>query len=349
MSGLFVHDIHKSFQGQVVLAGVSFQQEPGEILAVLGPSGCGKSTLLSIIAGLITPDSGRVAWDGQDLAGVPPHKRGFGLMFQDYALFPHMNVSGNVSFGLRMEGQSREVVLQSVVETLKLVGLSGFESRDVHTLSGGEQQRVALARALAPQPKLLMLDEPLGSLDRALREQLLEDLRAIIQRARQTTLYVTHDQEEAYALADRIVVMRAGEVAQIGTPQQIYRQPANAFVARFVGLNNLVVGQAQGDWIDTSLGKFPLQNPASGPIQVLLRPDTARFYDDRSDLVGRVKDVVFRGETCVVRIKAGPQELALSFELPSCENLPLAGDEVHFSIQSEDGLQWFPLEKYEPD
>ena len=341
MSGLSVKEIHKAYEGKDVLAGVSFQLDYGEVVALLGPSGCGKSTLLSIIAGLTVPERGQVAWDGEDLSSVPPHKRGFGLMFQDYALFPHMNVRGNVFFGLRMEGRPRDAIERVVSETLDLVGLPGFETRDVHTLSGGEQQRVALARALAPQPKLLMLDEPLGSLDRALREQLLEDLREIIRRTQQTTLYVTHDQEEAYALADRIVVMRAGKVAQIGTPQKIYNHPETAFVARFVGLSNLVPGDAHGEWATTSLGKFLLESPAQGSVKVLLRPDTARLNDDQSNLSGRVTEVVFRGESCVVRMKVGPEELLLSFELPTCEELPTIGDQVLFSIDSKGGLQWF--------
>jgi ABC-type Fe3+/spermidine/putrescine transport system ATPase subunit len=349
MSGLSVAGIHKTFAGKPVLAGVSFDQSPGEVLAVLGPSGCGKSTLLSIIAGLVLPEHGKVIWDGQDLSGIPPHKRNFGLMFQDYALFPHMNVRANVAFGLRMHGLPKGVVEKTVAETLDLVGLPGFDSRDVHTLSGGEQQRVALARALALQPNVLMLDEPLGSLDRALREQLLEDLREIIRRAQQTTLYVTHDQEEAYTLADRIVVMRAGKVVQIGTPQQIYQQPNSAFVARFVGLNNLLPGKARGSEVRTSLGVFPLASPAQGPVQVLLRPDAARFGDQHTDLTGEVTEVVFRGETCLVRISAGEEKQPLSFELSSNEAIPQAGDRVQFSIDPGPGLAWFTMEQDELD
>jgi len=347
MSGLSVSGIHKTFEGKTVLAGVSFDQSPGEVLAVLGPSGCGKSTLLSIIAGLVLPEQGKVIWDGQDLSGIPPHKRNFGLMFQDYALFPHMNVRANVAFGLRMQGLPKDVVEKTVAETLDLVGLPGFDSRDVHTLSGGEQQRVALARALAPQPNVLMLDEPLGSLDRALREQLLEDLREIIRQAQQTTLYVTHDQEEAYTLADRIVVMRAGKVVQIGTPQQIYQQPNSAFVARFVGLNNLLPGKARGSEVRTSLGVFRLTSPAQGPVQVLLRPDAARFGDEYTDLTGEVTEVVFRGETCLVRISAGEEKHPLSFELSSNKAIPQAGDRVQFSIDPGPGLAWFTMEQDE--
>ncbi len=344
MSGLSVNSIYKSYEGKEVLTGISFQQEPGEVLAVLGPSGCGKSTLLSVIAGLTPPDRGLVSWDGRDLSDVPPHKRSFGLMFQDYALFPHMNVGSNVAFGLRMQGLPRAAVERTVAETLEMVGLPGFDARDVNNLSGGEQQRVALARVLAPQPKLLMLDEPLGSLDRALREQLLEDLRTIIRRAKQTTLYVTHDQEEAYALADRIVVMRAGEVVQVGTPQQIYHHPNSAFVARFVGLNNLLAGEASGDRVLTALGEFPLQSPAQGAVQVLLRPDTAQLNPSNPDLSGRVTEVVFRGETSLVRMRVGEEGLNLSFELPSSQHLPSAREEVHFSIDPGQGLQWFPAE-----
>ena len=349
MSGLSVKGLYKSFEGKPVLAGVGFDQRPGEVLAVLGPSGCGKSTLLSMIAGLVVPDQGEVFWDGQDLSGVPAHQRNFGLMFQDYALFPHMNVRANVAFGLRMKRIPKDVVERTVAETLNLVGLPGFDSRDVHTLSGGEQQRVALARALAPQPNLLMLDEPLGSLDRALREQLLDDLREIIRRAQQTTLYVTHDQEEAYALADRIVVMRAGTVVQTGTPQQIYQEPNSAFVARFVGLNNLLIGEAKGDTISTPLGTFPLQSPANGPVQVLLRPDAARIGDPTAGLDGEVTEVVFRGETCLVRMTAGEGSYPLSFELSSQQVIPAAGDRVQFSIDAGSGLAWFPTGQDEPD
>jgi thiamine transport system ATP-binding protein len=344
MSALSISDIYKSYQGKAVLSGVGFDQNLGEVLAVLGPSGCGKSTLLSIIAGLTIPDQGRVSWDGQDLVEVPPHQRGFGLMFQDYALFPHLKVGSNIAFGLRMQAATRERIDQIVSETLDLVGLPGFEERDVNSLSGGEQQRVALARALAPQPRLLMLDEPLGSLDRALRETLLADLRQVIRRAQQTTLYVTHDQEEAYALADRIVVMRAGKVVQIGTPQEIYNQPNSAFVARFVGLSNLLAGEAQGEWVSTALGQFPLKSPADGPVQVLLRPDAARLGDQHSALKGQVTEVVFKGENCLVRMKTSQDGPGLSFVLPCDQELPLAGEQVAFSIDPGDGLQWFPQE-----
>ncbi len=343
MSGLEVQAITKTFQpGVPVLSGISFSQEVGEIVAVLGPSGCGKSTLLSIIAGLLEPDSGTVRWNGKDLRGVPPHQRGFGLMFQDYALFPHMRVRDNVAFGLRMQGAAREAMDTRVAETLEMVGLPGFGERDVHQLSGGEQQRVALARAIAPNPGLLMLDEPLGSLDRNLRQQLLEDLRQIVRSAHQTTLYVTHDQDEAFSLADRLVVMRAGQIMQTGTPQEIYRQPACAFVARFVGLTNLVPGEAQGGQVETPLGNFPLAEPANGPVQILLRPDAARWVDGADALSGKVEEVIFQGETTRVHLSAAGG-IQLHFDLPSAAALPPVGEQITFSLDRETGVQAFPV------
>jgi thiamine transport system ATP-binding protein len=208
-------------------------------VTVLGPSGSGKSTLLRVVTGLQPPDSGRVLLDGRDLASVPPHRRGIGLVFQDHALFHHRDVAGNVGFGLRMRGDSSAEIEQRVHELLDLVGLSGLEHRSVATLSGGEQQRVALARALAPEPRVLLLDEPLGSLDRRLRDRLLDDLARIFEQLTVTALYVTHDQAEAFALGDRVAVMRAGRIVQIGTADQLWGRPADEDVAHFLGLANV--------------------------------------------------------------------------------------------------------------
>jgi ABC-type Fe3+/spermidine/putrescine transport system ATPase subunit len=216
---LEIRHLCKSYPDGWALHDVSFTVEEGENLCLLGPSGCGKTTLLRLIAGLETPDSGQVLVDGEDVTPVSPHLRGFGLMFQEYALFPHKDVFGNVAFGLQMQGLSRDPVTARVTEVLELVGLVGFERRDVNQLSGGERQRVALARSLAPQPRLLMLDEPLGALDRALRERLMDELPDILRRAGVTAITVTHDQEEAFALADRVVLMRAGRVVGGGLPE----------------------------------------------------------------------------------------------------------------------------------
>ncbi|MBK9180430.1 MAG: ABC transporter ATP-binding protein [Acidimicrobiales bacterium] len=212
----------------------------GEVVCVLGPSGCGKSTLLRAVAGLEAPAAGQVRWDGDDLAGVPPHRRGFGLMFQEHALFPHRDVGGNVGFGLRMQRRPAVEIDRRVAELLDLVGLPGTQRREVGALSGGEQQRVALARALAPAPRLLMLDEPFGSLDRPLRERLTVEVGALLRRLGTTALHVTHDHDEAFALADRLVVLRSGGVEQVGRPQELWSRPATAFVARFLGLANVL-------------------------------------------------------------------------------------------------------------
>jgi ABC-type Fe3+/spermidine/putrescine transport system ATPase subunit len=261
MAGLELFDIYKSFGATQAVRGVSFEVAEREIIALLGPSGCGKSTVLALIAGLETPDSGDVRWDGISLLDTPPHLRGFGLMFQDFALFPHMSVLDNVAYGLRMARLPPGQVPLRVAEMLELVGLPGFEGRDVNTLSGGEQQRVALARSLAPHPRLLMLDEPLGSLDRNLRERLVLDLRTILRRMQQTAIYVTHDQEEAFVLADRVAVMNAGRIEQMDTPQSVYRRPASAFVARFLGFTNLLPGYSQQKdgraTIETKIGTLP--------------------------------------------------------------------------------------------
>ncbi|HET7377901.1 MAG TPA: ABC transporter ATP-binding protein, partial [Anaerolineae bacterium] len=237
---LKIDRIYKSFNRKAILSDISFEVNKSEIVCLLGPSGCGKTTLLRIIAGLETADSGTVTFDGIDLREVPIHQRGFGLMFQDFALFPHKNVWDNVIFGLRMQNLNQNQIRQQAAAALELVGLSGFETREVNELSGGEQQRVALARSLAPHPKFLMLDEPLGSLDRKLREELMIELRRILKQAQLTSVYVTHDQQEAFAIADRVVIMNVGHIEQSGTPSTVYNQPATEFVARFLGLPNLI-------------------------------------------------------------------------------------------------------------
>ncbi len=232
---LRVEDLAVRFGEQAALDGVSLSLEDGEVVGVLGPSGSGKSTLLRVIAGLQRPDRGRVLLDDRDLAGVPPHQRGIAMVFQDHALFDHRDVWGNVAFGLRMRGDPQAQIDRRVHELLGLVGLSGLERRSIATLSGGEQQRVALARALAPEPRVLLLDEPLGSLDRRLRDRLLDDLEALFAGLRVTALYVTHDQGEAFALGDRIAVLRDGRIAQVGTPNGVWARPADEDVARFLG------------------------------------------------------------------------------------------------------------------
>ncbi|MFO7548134.1 MAG: ABC transporter ATP-binding protein [Acidimicrobiia bacterium] len=225
----------KRFDGTAALDGTWLDVADGEVVAVLGPSGCGKSTLLRVIAGLETLDAGTVHWDGVDLTGVPVHQRRFGLMFQGYALFPHKTVSGNVGFGLRMLGLEKAEVDRTVAEALAWVGLEDVAGRRVDALSGGEQQRVALARTLAPAPRLVMLDEPIGALDRTLRERLIEEIGDLLRQRGSTAIYVTHDHAEAETVADRVAVMRAGRIVQAGLLEEIRARPADEWVAGFVG------------------------------------------------------------------------------------------------------------------
>lgn len=233
---LNVLKVSKRFGATVALDELSLDVADDEIIAILGPSGCGKSTLLRVIAGLETPDAGVVRWNGQDLAEVPVHQRAFGLMFQDLALFPHRDVKANVAFGLRMARWSREATEARVAEVLDWVDLARFGERDIDGLSGGEAQRVALARTLAPRPRLVMLDEPLGALDRLLRERLVSEVRGVLKQARTPSIYVTHDHAEAEGVADRVAIMRDGRVVQIGSLPDIRSQPCDEWVAGFVGV-----------------------------------------------------------------------------------------------------------------
>lgn len=234
---LVLEQIHKVFEdGSLVLDDINLRLEQGTKLSVLGPSGSGKTTLLRLIAGLDIPDSGRIIFDGQSLAGCPPHKRNFGMMFQEFALFPHLNVFDNIAFGLKMKGMAKPEIEGRVREMLGMTGLQGFENRDVNALSGGERQRVALARTLAPQPRLLMLDEPLSSLDRVLRKRLLTDLTHILSRLNMTTIFVTHDHEEAFAAGrDLVIVMNQGRIEQKGSPEQLVHNPRNQWIKDFLG------------------------------------------------------------------------------------------------------------------
>lgn len=285
-----------SFGGRCALDAVNLEVAAHETVCLLGPSGSGKSTLLRVVAGLQQPDAGRTFLDGQEQTGVPPHRRQVGLMFQDHQLFPQRDVGGNVSFGLRMRRAERRATEERVTGLLDLVGLPGAQRRAVTALSGGEQQRVALARALAPQPRLLMLDEPLGQLDRGLRERLVVELRALFARLRTTVLAVTHDQGEAFVLADRVVVMNEGRIAQAGTPLEVWQRPASEFVARFLGFDNVVPASVHGDAADTPWGKLPVPDGTpAGSCRLLLRPSGVRLTAVEDGLPCTVEARTFRG------------------------------------------------------
>ncbi|MET9959733.1 ABC transporter ATP-binding protein [Streptomyces sp. NPDC006326] len=297
------------FGERAVVDSVDLRVAEHETVCVLGPSGSGKSTLLRVVAGLQPLSSGRVLLGGADQERVPVHRRGVGLMFQDHQLFPHRDVAGNVAFGLRMRGSARGAAYgDRVAGLLELVGLPGAQRRSVSSLSGGEQQRVALARALAPSPRLLMLDEPLGQLDRGLRERLVVELRELFSRLGTTVLAVTHDQGEAFALADRVVVMRNGRIAQAGTPLEVWQRPASEFVARFLGFENVVPATVSGGAAVTAWGKVPVPAGApEGERRLLIRPAGVVLVGD--GLHCEVLSRTFRGTHVALRLRpeAGPE------------------------------------------
>jgi ABC-type Fe3+/spermidine/putrescine transport system ATPase subunit len=309
---LEVINLHKSYEGAPLLCGISFTVAEDETICLLGPSGSGKSTLLRIIAGLESPEQGSVRWEGQDLASIPAHRRGFGLVFQDYALFPHLNVIDNVAFGLKMLDLPREEIELRVTNVLEKVNLSGFENRRVTELSGGEQQRVALARALAPKPHLLMLDEPLGAMDRNLRERLIEELRQILHASHIPAVYVTHDQEEAFTVADRILLLHDGEIVRDGSPQAVWNNPGSAWAARFLDVGNVIEGvinaSAGALQIETSAGVFELAcghaHKVGEHINILIRPQGVR-RNVEGNLHGVVSDAVFHQDRFKVTLESG--------------------------------------------
>lgn len=286
---LDVRDATVIYGDVMALDGVSIEVADGETLAVVGPSGSGKSTLLRAVAGLEPLAAGSISAGGVRLDNLATHQRDLGLTFQDHALFPQLDVAGNIAFGLRMQRWSASRQRERVGELLALMGLSGFQRRAVHELSGGEAQRVALARALAPEPRLLMLDEPFGSLDRILREQLTGELRRLLDELGQTALHVTHDQEEAFALADRVAVLRSGRLEQVGRPEELWAQPATPFVAAFVGHHNRWTVTVDDDgrlrWGDAVLGTHPAFEQGGG---LVVAPVAAVSIDDAGPVVGRV-------------------------------------------------------------
>jgi thiamine transport system ATP-binding protein len=308
---LVVEHVTVAYGDQVALEDVDLAVGAGEIVGVLGPSGSGKSTLLRAIAGLEPLVGGRVLRDGVDLAGVAPQHRGLGLMFQDHTLFPHRDVLGNVAFGPRMRGASRADAEEQASAMLGLMGLGGYERRRITELSGGEQQRVALARALAPAPALLMLDEPLGALDRHLRERLVEDLGVLFRELGQSVLVVTHDHDEAFGLADRVAILHAGRVEQIDRPAELWQRPATEFAAAFLGWN--VVTLQDG-----------------GPRRVAIRPDALRL-DARGTIAGVVRARTFRRDHWSVRIAIRGGEQAVDVVVRDREP-PSSGDEVRLAV-----------------
>jgi iron(III) transport system ATP-binding protein len=352
MSQLSLQNLSKNFGATKAVADVSIAVERGEFFGLLGPSGCGKTTTLRIIAGLESPDIGVVDFEGRELTGVPPERRGFGMVFQNYALFPHLNVFENVAFGLRArygrgtspavrEGSSTAAIDERVNQALDLVQLPGFGKRRVDELSGGQQQRVAIARAIAIEPSLLLFDEPLSNLDVALREDTRRELRALVNRLDLTAVYVTHDQEEAFALCDRIAVMSEGRVQQVGAPRELYDSPANVFVARFLGRNNLIRAMrltssndavtkfktvAGGHVLTVAASHDQLMHlPVNKPCLLAIRPEAIEIHqpetgaESDNQLAARIEHLEFSGPTTTITVDANGLKL---------ESLLLAADDL---------------------
>jgi len=299
-------DLHKTFGSLHALDGLDLALEPGELIALLGPSGCGKTTALRVLAGLEDADSGQVLVNGRDITALPANRRDMGMVFQAYSLFPHLTALQNVEFGLKLRGRPGGDRRRQATAMLDLVGIGPLADRYPHQLSGGQQQRVALARALAIRPQVLLLDEPLSALDAKVRVQLRDEIKRIQTEVGTTTLFVTHDQEEALAVADRVGVMRAGRLEQLGTPADVYLRPATAFVADFVGLSNRLPGRLDGDGVVVLGTRLPLVSPAGqGPdVIALVRPESIEVVPD-ADGSGQVLTVSFLGPTSRVTVQVG--------------------------------------------
>ncbi|VEN72712.1 polyamine transporter subunit; ATP-binding component of ABC superfamily [Candidatus Desulfarcum epimagneticum] len=308
--GLAVERISKKFGEEHVVRDVSLHVAPGEFFTLLGPSGCGKTTLLRMIAGLELPDSGKTTLGGKDITSLPASRRHLNMVFQSYALFPHLNVFDNVAFGLRSRKFPKDEVSRRVRERLEMLDLGKMESRRPHQLSGGQRQRVALARALVNEPEALLLDEPMSALDARLRARVQVDLRRLQKKLGQTFVMVTHDQGEAMAVSDRIAVMRDGEIIQSGTPEDVYDNPRTRFVAEFLGDANLIHGRFSNGVFETKMGAFLMsETPPWTRGMAAIRPEWIRIRDARPEKNGlevTVKDVVYRGAWLDIRVEPGP-------------------------------------------
>lgn len=302
-------DITKSFGDQLILDNLNLSIKENEFLTLLGPSGCGKTTTLRILGGFEAPDSGQVIFDGKDITNLPPNKRNLNTVFQKYALFSHMNIEENIAFGLKISGKSATYIKDKVKYALKLVNLEGYENRLPDSLSGGQQQRVAIARAIVNEPRLLLLDEPLGALDLKLRQDMQYELIRLKNELGITFIYVTHDQEEALTMSDTIVVMNQGYIQQMGSPEDIYNEPQNAFVADFIGESNIISGIMLEDKLVEILGaKFPCVDVGFGknkPVDVVIRPEDVDLLPPEEGIIqGVVTHLIFKGVHYEMEVQA---------------------------------------------
>ena len=346
MAFLEINNIRKAFVQSVAVHHFDLQVERGEFISFLGPSGCGKTTTLRMIAGFETPTSGTIVIDGQDVTYRPPNQRNVGMVFQSYALFPNMTVADNIAFGLKIARKPADEIKQRVEEMLRIIHMPEFGARYPYQLSGGQQQRVALARALAIQPQVLLLDEPLSALDAKIRVSLRNEIRAIQRQLGITTIYVTHDQEEALSLSDRVVVMSNGRIEQIGTPFEIYNFPTTRFVASFVGTLNVLSadvadaasGRLRVDGQDIRAAKPIVDIAAGKPVSVALRPEVISLHGNGANgnhLSGTVDDVIFLGPTMRVKVRLRDQFLQFDeFNNPQLPP-PQHGQQVTVSFPPE--------------
>ena len=293
-------NIVKSFDGQIVLKGVNLDIYENEFVTLLGPSGCGKTTLLRILGGFLDADEGKVIFDGEEISDKPPYERELNTVFQKYALFPHLSVYENIAFGLKIKKMSKDIIDQKVMKMLKLIGLEGYEDKNTTVLSGGQQQRVAIARALVNEPKVLLLDEPLAALDLKLRKEMQYELKKIQQEVGITFIFVTHDQEEALTMSDKIVVMKSGEIQQVGTPEEIYNEPANRYVANFIGESNILPGVMLEDYKvrfdDITFDCVDYGFKSNEKVDVVIRPEDIDIVPvEQGKMTGEVLSVLFKG------------------------------------------------------
>ena len=304
-------NIVKNFDGQIVLKGVNLDIYENEFVTLLGPSGCGKTTLLRILGGFLEADEGKVIFDGEEISQKPAYQRELNTVFQKYALFPHLNVYENIAFGLKIKKMSKDIIDQKVMKMLKLIGLEGFEKKNTTLLSGGQQQRVAIARALVNEPKVLLLDEPLAALDLKLRKEMQYELKRIQQEVGITFIFVTHDQEEALTMSDKIVVMKNGEIQQIGTPQEVYNEPANRYVANFIGESNILPGIMLEDYKvrfdDITFDCVDYGFKENEPVDVVIRPEDIDIVDVKDGkMTGEVVSVLFKGVHYEIMVETVP-------------------------------------------
>ena len=349
MTILEVLGLSKYYGAIGAVRGVSFKVEYGDIVGLLGPSGCGKTTLLRLLAGIDEPDEGTITFDGSRIDSLEPQRRDFGLMFQNLALFPHMNVFDNIAYGLKMQGMPKQDIISRVNDLLALVDLSDFRERKVHELSGGERQRVALARSIAPSPRLLMLDEPLGSIDRILADNLQRHIRTILKKVGVTSIYVTHDWKEAFSMCDKIIFMNEGKITQSGDPEYIISHPNSELVARSIGFKNVFNGTLITDdntvklkcemgYLHTSIPNSEIQENGS-KVDFFIHEDGITLNDQTppNSMTGLVIEKTFHGTGHEIIIQHGNAELfcKIPFKLNKISDTPTVGSQVHFSVDMD--------------